>query len=40
MYEELCKVSVTEDGISEYIPIAKDKIIKRLLDESKLFVPD
>src|ERR1700722_858829 len=34
LYDELCKVSAEEDGISEYIPIANDKVIKRLLDES------
>ena len=40
LYDELCKVSAEEDGISEYIPIANDKVMKRLLDESILFVPD
>ncbi len=38
LYKELCKVSVKEDGLSEYIPIAKEKITKRLLDETNLVI--
>lgn len=40
LFRELSMVSVKEDGLSEYIPISKEKITKRLLDECALVVID
>ena len=38
LYKTLCKVSVKQDGITEYIPISKEKVTSRLMDESTLVI--